>query len=153
MRRELLAEAQAAVGAMAHTAARDTFGNAIDWMLALEGRAKARQGRVTEGEADVRRALIGRLSAAANITATPPAFSPSCAGCWANRAGIRKQRKIAREIEGIYRQLGQADDSRAIVNARLLLASTLNMQRRYEDAAEIYRSVDKRHRQLATGPA
>jgi putative hemolysin len=33
-----------------------------DWSLALEGRAKVKLGRVGEGEADVRRALLSRLS-------------------------------------------------------------------------------------------
>ena len=33
-----------------------------DWALALEGRVKVKQGRVGEGEADVRRALLSRLS-------------------------------------------------------------------------------------------
>ncbi len=35
---------------------------AADWALALEGRVKVKQGRVGEGEADVRRALLSRLS-------------------------------------------------------------------------------------------
>ena len=35
---------------------------AADWALALEGRVKVRQGRVGEGEADVRRALLSRLA-------------------------------------------------------------------------------------------
>src|ERR1700730_6846645 len=33
-----------------------------DWTLALEGRQKVMQGRVGEGETDVRRALLSRLS-------------------------------------------------------------------------------------------
>src|SRR4030081_1992971 len=35
---------------------------AADWALALEGRVKVKQGRVGEGEADVRRALLSRLT-------------------------------------------------------------------------------------------
>ena len=35
---------------------------AADWAFALEGRVKVKQGRVGEGEADVRRALFNRLS-------------------------------------------------------------------------------------------
>ena len=35
---------------------------AADWALALEGRVKVKQGRVGEGESDVRRALLSRLS-------------------------------------------------------------------------------------------
>ncbi|MGZ5827787.1 MAG: CHAT domain-containing tetratricopeptide repeat protein [Xanthobacteraceae bacterium] len=121
----------------------DGFENAIDWTYAYEGRAKARQGRVTEAETDIRRAVIGRLSKVGK-------YNVDTAGvlgvlCWVlGEQGRNKEaEQVAREIEGIYRQLGYADDSRAIVNARLLLANTLNMQRRYEDAADVYRGIDR----------
>jgi CHAT domain-containing protein len=120
----------------------DGFENAIDWTYAYEGRAKARQGRVTEAETDIRRAVISRLSKVGK-------YNVDTAGvlgvlCWVLGEQGRNQEaeQVAREIEGIYRQLGYTDDSRAIVNTRLLLANTLNMQRRFEDAAEVYRGVD-----------
>ena len=141
--RDLMADAQRQSVRWPTRPARDTFGSASDWMLAFEGRAKARQGRVTEGEADVRRALIGRLTAAGKYHGDTAGILAIL--CWVLGEQGRQQEaeKIAIEIEGIYRQLGQPDDSRAIVNTRLLLASTLNMQRCFEDAAEVYRSVDR----------
>ncbi len=141
--RELTADAQRQSARWPRRPSVDSFGSASDWMLAHEGRAKARQGRIAEGEADVRRALIGRLSAVGK-------YHGDTAGvlailCWVlgEQGRHEETEKIAREIEGIYRELGQPDDSRAIVSARLLLANTLNMQRRFEDAAEVYRGVDR----------
>ena len=49
-----------------------------DWALALEGRVKVKQGRVGEGEADVRRALLSRLSKSGNFTP----IRPACLACW-----------------------------------------------------------------------
>src|SRR4029434_2512358 len=51
--------------------------------------------------------------------------------------------QVARVVVNIYTDLGYLEDNRLIVGARVQLANTLNMQRRYEDALEIYRSVDR----------
>jgi CHAT domain-containing protein/tetratricopeptide (TPR) repeat protein len=140
---ELWADAQRQSANWPRRPSQDFFESLIYGALSLEGRAKARQGRVTEGEADVRRALLGRLARVGKYhTDTASTLQVLC---WVLGEQGRHQEaeQIARAIEDIYRDMGFPDDSRMIVSTRVLLANTLNMQRRYEDASEVYRGIDR----------
>jgi tetratricopeptide (TPR) repeat protein len=60
---ELKRDAMAKSTAWPNSPTRESFQSDIDYLLAFEGRAKAKQARLAEAEADIRRALLGRLNA------------------------------------------------------------------------------------------
>ena len=70
--------------------AEGEYERATDWSLALEGRAKVKQGRVGEGEADG----AGPCSAVSASQASITSIRRACSACWStccrNRAAIRK---------------------------------------------------------------
>jgi CHAT domain-containing protein len=122
---------------------RGALENAIDWDTAFEGRVKAKQGRVAEGEVDVRRALLGRLSLVGK-------YHPDTAGILGILAWVLGEQgrnveaeQLVRTIIEIYRGMNFPDDSPPAVGARVQLATVLNAQRRFDDAAKVYQEVDR----------
>jgi CHAT domain-containing protein len=122
---------------------RGAMENAIDWDMAFEGRVKAKQGRVAEGEIDVRRALLGRLS-------TVGKYHPDTAGILGIFAWLLGEQgrnveaeQLVRSIIEIYKGMNFPDDSPPAVGARVQLATVLNAQRRFEDAAKVYQDIDR----------
>jgi len=115
---------------------------AADWALALEGRVKVKQGRVGEGEADVRRALLSRLSKSGK-------FHPDTAGVLAvlvyvmqEQGRYQEAEQLQRRVIDIYQGLGYGADSGQMVNAQVFLAQILNLERRYDEASKLYDQVD-----------
>ncbi|HVG52016.1 MAG TPA: CHAT domain-containing protein, partial [Xanthobacteraceae bacterium] len=140
--RELMVETIRMLPKWPNKISPDGYENSIDWAQAFEGRAKARQGRVTEAEADIRRALIGRLSRVGKYNGDTAGVLGIFSWMLAEQGRYVEAEKVTREIEAIYRQLGFPEDSRAIVNTRVQLANALNSQRRFEESAEVYRGID-----------
>jgi CHAT domain-containing protein len=113
-----------------------------DYELAFAGRAKVKQGRIGEGEADVRRAVLNRLSKNGK-------YHPDAAGMLGIFVYVLQEQgrydeaeKLERQIIEIYKGLGYADDAPQLVNANLAIANLLNLQRRYDDAAALYDQID-----------
>jgi len=111
--------------------------------LAFEGRTKVKEGRVGEGEADVRRALLNRLAkngkyhADTALTLSVLVFVVQEQGRYADAE------KLQRQVIDIYQGLGYADDSIPLVNAQVFLAQILSMERRYADAGALYDQIDR----------
>ena len=123
---------------------KEGFKSGIDWCLALAGRVEAKQGRVAQAEADVRRALLSRLSKSGK-------YHPDTAGILgvlvyvAAGAGPLPGSRAAAISGRRYPQgvRGYADDAQSVVNANLFVAQLLNLQRRYNDAGRKYDEVEQ----------
>ena len=113
-----------------------------DWALALEGRTKVKQGRVGEGEADVRRALLSRLSKSGKFHADTAGILGVFVYVIQEQGRYAEAEQLQREVINIYKGLGYADDSGQLVNANVFLAQILNLERKYEEATKLYDQVD-----------
>ena len=114
----------------------------VDWALAFEGRVKVKQGRVGEGEADVRRALLSRLSKSGKFHADTAGILSVFVYVIQEQGRYAEAEQLQREVVDIYKGLGYADDSGPLVNANVFLAQILNLQRKYEEATKLYDQVD-----------
>jgi CHAT domain-containing protein len=113
-----------------------------DWALALEGRTKVTQGRVGEGEADVRRALLSRLSKSGKFHADTAGVLGVLVYVIQEQGRYQEAEQLQRQVIGIYQGLGYGVDSGQMVNAQLFLAQILNLEGQYNAASSLYDQVD-----------
>lgn len=114
-----------------------------DYQLALEGRAKVKLGRTGEGEANVRRALLSRLSKVGKYHTDTALALGFFVYVLQEQGRYEDAEKLQRQVIDIYKGLGYGDDSGQLVNAQLVLANLLSMQRHYDDAGRIYDQADR----------
>ncbi len=115
---------------------------AADWALALEGRVKVKQGRVGEGEADVRRALLSRLSKSGKYHADTAGVLGVLVYVVQEQGRYQEAEQLQRQVIAIYQGLGFGPESAQIVNAHLFLAQILNLESQYDAASKLYDQVD-----------
>ena len=115
---------------------------AADWALALEGRAKVKQGRVGEGEADVRRALLSRLSKSGKYHVDTAGILGILVYVVQEQGRYREAEQLQRQVIGIYQGLGYGVESAQIVGAHLFLAQVLNLEGNYDAASKLYDQID-----------
>ena len=113
-----------------------------DLELALQGRAKSRQGRLAEGEADVRRALLNRLKAHGKYNTLSAALVIILADLLVEQGRHAEAEKLIRTGLEIYGSLGLGEDSHIRTQALDGLASVLNLQGRWPEAAQVYATLD-----------
>jgi CHAT domain-containing protein len=113
-----------------------------DWALALEGRSKVKQARVGEGEADVRRALLSRLSKYGKFHADTAGILSVFVYVIQEQGRYSEAEQLQRNVIGIYQGLGYGVESGQMVNAQLFLAQILNLKGQYDAAAKLYDEVD-----------
>lgn len=113
-----------------------------DWALALEGRTKIKQGRIGEGEADVRRALLSRLSKSGKFHVDTAGVLSVLVYVIQEQGRYQEAEQLQRQVIDIYQGLGYGVDSPPMVVAQLFLAQILNLERRYDDAAKLYDQID-----------
>jgi CHAT domain-containing protein len=113
-----------------------------DWALALEGRTKVKQGRVGEGETDVRRALLSRLSKSGKFHADTAGILAILVYVIQEQGRYQEAEQLQRQVIGIYQGLGYGNDSSQIVNSNLFLAQILNLRGQYDAASSLYDQID-----------
>jgi CHAT domain-containing protein/tetratricopeptide (TPR) repeat protein len=113
-----------------------------DWALAGEGRAKVKQGRVGEGEGDVRRALLSRLSKSGKFHADTAGILATLVYVIQEQGRYQEAEQLQRQVIGIYQGLGYGIDSSQSVNAQLFLAQILNLRGHYDAASKLYDQID-----------
>jgi CHAT domain-containing protein len=113
-----------------------------DWALALEGRVKVKQGRVGEGEADVRRALLSRLSKSGKYHVDTAGVLGVLVYVVQEQGRYQEAEQLQRQVIDIYQGLGYSADSGAMVGAQSFLAQILNLERRYDEASKLYDQID-----------
>jgi CHAT domain-containing protein len=114
----------------------------IDTMTASEGRMKAKQGRLAEGEVDIRRALLSRLRNAGKYNLSSAQMAGTLAGLLSEQSRYAEAEQLARTEVEIERTLGYADSAPVMAFALNRLASTLFSQNRWDQAGEIYATLD-----------
>jgi CHAT domain-containing protein len=122
--------------------AKGELENSADWALAFEGRAKVKQGRVGEGEADVRRALLSRLSKSGKFHADTAGVLAVLVYVIQEQGRYAEAEQLQRQVIDIYQGLGYGVDSAQMVNAQLFLAQILNLKGQYKDASQLYDQID-----------
>jgi CHAT domain-containing protein len=113
-----------------------------DWALAFEGRTKVKQGRVGEGEADVRRALLSRLSKSGKYHADTAGILAVLVYVIQEQGRYEEAEQLQRQVIGIYQGLGYGIDSAQSVDSQLFLAQILNLRGQYDAAAKLYDQID-----------
>ena len=84
---------------------------AADWAIALEGRVKVKQGRVGEGEADVRRALLSRLSKSGKFHVDTAGILGILVYVVQEQGRYQEAEQLQREVIAIYQGLGYGVES------------------------------------------
>jgi len=113
-----------------------------DEMIASQGRMKARQGRVAEGEADVRRALLRRLKATGKYNLYTAGLIGTLAGLLVEQGRFAEAEQLTRRQLGILQAMGVPPDVQSTAAVLDQLASVLNLQGRWEDAGKVYAELD-----------
>jgi CHAT domain-containing protein len=113
-----------------------------DWALALAGRVKVKQGRVGEGEADVRRALLSRLGKSGKFHADTAGVLGVLVYVIQEQGRYQEAEQLQRQVIDIYQGLGYGVDSGQMIGAQSFLAQLLNLERRYEEAGKLYDQID-----------
>src|SRR4029079_9225367 len=121
----------------------DQLQQRIDLELARQGVMKARQGRMSEGEADVRRALLSRLKSTGKYNLQANKFIGMLAGLLIEQGRLLEAEHLTRVQIDAYRTLGVAKDSNVNADALAQLATILNLQGRWELAAKIHTELDE----------
>jgi CHAT domain-containing protein len=114
------------------------FESQIDFLTALEGLTKWRQGRLVEAEADVRRALLSRLSTVGKYHPDTAQISGYLANLLSEQSRFPEAEQLARTAVEIYRTLGYPETVPAHAFALNRLAMTLFTQRRWDEAGKVY---------------
>jgi CHAT domain-containing protein len=114
----------------------------IDSMISAQGRVKARQGKLAEAEADVRQALLNRLTAAGKYTSGTAQQATALADVLAEQGRYPEAEKLARTALDIYRTIGLAEDTQTIVHTLSQIATILNLQGHPRQAAQIDNEID-----------
>ena len=113
-----------------------------DWALTLEGRTKVKQGKVGEGESDVRRALLSRLGKSGKFHTDTAGVLSVLVYVIQEQGRYQEAEQLQHQVIEIYQGLGYGVDSDWVVNAQVFLAQILNLERRYDDASRLYDQID-----------
>jgi CHAT domain-containing protein len=114
----------------------------IDTLISALGRAKARQGRLAEAEADTRQALLNRLTAAGKYTSGTAQQAGALADVMAEQGRYKEAEKLARTKLEIYRNIGLADDTQTVVASLTQLANIISLQGDAREATRIFEEID-----------
>ncbi len=118
------------------------FERYADWTLAFEGRAKVKQSRVGEGEADVRRALLSRLGKSGKFHADTAGVLGILVYVLQEQGRYAEADQLQRQVIDIYQGLGYAPESAQLVNANIFLAQVLNLEKKTDEATRLFDQID-----------
>lgn len=116
---------------------------AADANLLATARNEAKQGKLSEAEADARRALLGILEQQGKYSPPAPGFIIGLAGILVAQGRYKEAEKLARSALEVRRALGIGDGERAGANILSQLGNILVLQRKITDAAAVYAQLDK----------
>lgn len=119
------------------------FERSADWALALQGRVKVKLGRVGEGEADVRRALLSRLSTNGKFHAETAGILSVFVYVIQEQGRYPEAEQLQRQVIDIYKGIGYAAETPPVVNANVTLAQILNVDRKYDEATKLFDQIDQ----------
>jgi CHAT domain-containing protein len=120
----------------------DSIESAIDFALNHEGQVKAKQGRLKEAEADIRRAMLSRLKSVGKYHPDTAQITNSLASLLVEQTRYAEAEQLARASVEIYQALGYPEESTIHAFALNQLGATLYSQRKWDEAAQVYDRVD-----------
>jgi CHAT domain-containing protein len=118
------------------------MGQSLAVLVASEGLMKARQGRMAEGEADVRRALLDMLKAGGKYSVQVVGASAPLAELLVEQGRLAEAEKLTRTSLEIEDALGVDPQSQRAVTTLRRLENILNLQNRWSEAAEIHDRIE-----------
>ena len=116
---------------------------AADGTLLAVARNEARQERLSEAEADARRALLGILKAQGKYAPATPNFIVGLAGILVEQGRYQEAEKLARTALDIQRTIGIGDDTTQTAGILSQLGNILILQRKTDEAAAVYAELGK----------
>jgi tetratricopeptide (TPR) repeat protein len=115
----------------------------IDVMIARQGEMKSRMGRFAEGEADVRRALLSRLKTNGKYHVLTAQHIGFLADQLIEQGRYAEAEQLTRARLEILRTLRVAEGTENVTLALRQLATFLNLEGRWSEAAAAYTDLDR----------
>jgi len=106
-------------------------------------RNEAKQGRLSEAEADARRALLEILHQQGKYNPVTPPFIVGLAGILVEQGRYQEAEKLARSALDVQRTIGIGDDAPQSASILSNLGNILVLQRKTKDASAVYEELDK----------
>jgi CHAT domain-containing protein len=122
--------------------AQSLLEQAADFLAAAQGRVKARQGRIAEGEADVRRALLSRLKASGKYSLQTAYYVSVLANLLVEQGRFVEAEQLTRTQIEIYQAIGVPSDAQNVASALGQLAAIITWQARWFEAAKVYSDLE-----------
>jgi len=115
----------------------------IDFLLSYEGSQKRQQGRLSEAEADIRAALLSRLKAVGKYSPELPQIMTALAIVLSEQRRQKEAEQLDRAAIDIFQNLGYQPSVPTYAQAIFLLAGNLFNQARYDEASEVFATLDE----------
>jgi len=116
---------------------------AADSDLLAVARNEAKQGKLSEAEADARRALLEALKALGKYSPATPEFIVGLAGILVEQGRYAEAEKLARTALDVQHALGVAPNAPQTANILFQLGNILVLQRKTNEAAAVYAELDQ----------
>jgi CHAT domain-containing protein len=114
-----------------------------DTNLLSMARIKARLGRLSEAEADARRALLSTLKTRGKYNSVTPRFIVGLAGILIEQGRYDDAEHLIRSAIEVQRTLGVNPQSPGTVSILASLGNVLTLQRKPAEAAQVYEQIEK----------
>ncbi len=114
-----------------------------DTYLLAVARNEQKQEKLSEAEADARRALLGILKAQGKYSPATPQFIVGLAGILVEEGRYQDAEKLARAALDVQRTIGIGDDAPESASILSHLGNILVLEREMKDAAVVYAELDK----------
>ncbi len=115
--------------------------NGNDLTLVKLGETKLAQGRIVEAEVDIRQALLSILRRGGKYFGPTAQAVSSLSGVLVEQGRYEEAEKLTRTVLEIHSELGMDEAAAQTINAKRALASILILQRRWQEAADLYEAV------------
>jgi CHAT domain-containing protein len=124
----------------APSAGQITYGAEV--LVLAQARMKTAQGRLAEGEADSRRALLSQLKNQGKYSVGTARLVNGLAGQMIAQGRFNEAEKLIRTSLEIQDTIGLSADSTIRVQTLEQFGSALNYQGKYQESAKVYRDID-----------
>ena len=121
----------------------DSLEQQVDSAIAMQGLMKAREGRTAEGEANVRRALLSRLKATGQYNLRTTNYIGYLASLLVEQGRFAEAEQLTRRQIEIHNSLGVPKEAQIHAAALNQLATNLNLQNNWTEAAQVYAQLDE----------
>jgi len=111
--------------------------------LLAVARNEAKQGKLSTAEADARSALLGILKRMGKYSPVTPQYIVGLAGILVEQGRYKEAEQLGRTALDVQRTIGIGDDSQQSAAILSNLGNVLVLERKMEEAGEIYAQLDK----------